>query len=182
MQPCCTVVARASLTRQSWWPSWVFTMDTQTEAPRHGKWWLDGKTGANKRYCQQCMCWIVTPGAVNSDKNMLLAKWVERDGEIFTVSPADKCVCLLSNPARVNGIKSEGMQAKQEGKALVSSQLRELHNGGCPTHSRLQGGPAKGAIQRSPCALQHPHGPGPWLGLGGTASDCLRLWAMQRST
>jgi hypothetical protein len=51
---------------------------------------------------------------------MLLAKWVERDEETVAVSPADKCVRLLSDPARVNGVKSEGMWAKQEGKALVS--------------------------------------------------------------
>ena len=57
------------------------TINTQTEAPGHGKWWLKGKTGADKRYCQQCMCCIVTPGGVDSNKNMLLAKWVERDGE-----------------------------------------------------------------------------------------------------
>ena len=94
-------------------------INTQTEAARHGKWWLNGKSGANKRYCQQCMCCIVTPGAADSDKDMLLAKWVERDGETIAVSPADECVHLLSDPARVNWIKSEGMRAKQEGKALV---------------------------------------------------------------
>jgi hypothetical protein len=36
-----------------------------------------------------------------------------------TVSLADKCVCLLSNPACMNGIKSKGMQAKCKGRALV---------------------------------------------------------------
>ncbi len=35
------------------------------------------------------------------------------------MSPADECVCLLSDPARVSGIKSEGMQSKREAKALV---------------------------------------------------------------
>ena len=36
-----------------------------------------------------------------------------------TVSPAAECVCMLSDAARINGIKSEGMRAKREGKALV---------------------------------------------------------------
>ena len=50
---------------------------------------------------------------------MLSTKWVEHDGETIAVSPADEGVCLLSGPARVNGIKSEGMWAKRKGKALV---------------------------------------------------------------
>ena len=33
-------------------------IDAQVEAPGHGKWWLDGKTGSDKRFCQQCMCSI----------------------------------------------------------------------------------------------------------------------------
>jgi hypothetical protein len=37
------------------------TIDAQVEAPGHGKSWLDGKTGSEKRYCQQCMCSIITP-------------------------------------------------------------------------------------------------------------------------
>ena len=50
-------------------------------------------------------------------------------GRIFSpVSPKqvpnvflpDGCVRLLSNPSRVNGIKSEGMQVKRDAKALVS--------------------------------------------------------------
>ena len=45
-------------------------------------------------------------------KQMLSAKWIERDSNTVAVSPANKCVCLLRNPARMNGIKSEGMQAK----------------------------------------------------------------------
>ncbi len=49
------------------------TIDNQTEALGHGKWWLDGKMGADKHYCQQCMCCIVTPGAADSNKNILLA-------------------------------------------------------------------------------------------------------------
>ena len=36
------------------------------------------------------------------------------------MSPADECVHLLSNPSRVNGVKSEGMRAKRDRKALVS--------------------------------------------------------------
>ncbi len=36
-------------------------IDAQVETPGHGKWWLDGKTGLDKRFCQQCMCSIVSP-------------------------------------------------------------------------------------------------------------------------
>jgi hypothetical protein len=50
---------------------------------------------------------------------MLSAKWIERDGITIAVSPADECICLLSNPACLNGIKSKGMQSKREGRALV---------------------------------------------------------------
>jgi hypothetical protein len=96
------------------------TIDAQAKALGHGKWWLDGKMGANERYRQQCMCCIVMPEAANSGKNMLSTKWVERDGETVAVSPADKCVCLLRNPARVNGIKSKSIRAKCKGKVLVS--------------------------------------------------------------
>ncbi len=35
------------------------------------------------------------------------------------VSPAAKCVWMLSDPSRINGIKSKGMRAKQEGTVLV---------------------------------------------------------------
>ena len=42
------------------------TIDAQVEAPRHGKWWLDGKTGRNKRFCQHCMCAILTLEEENS--------------------------------------------------------------------------------------------------------------------
>jgi hypothetical protein len=52
--------------------------------------------------------------------NMLSAKWVQRDGETIAVSPADECVSFLSHPSRVNGIKSKGMRAKHDIKALVS--------------------------------------------------------------
>jgi hypothetical protein len=50
---------------------------------------------------------------------MLSAKWIERDGITIAVSPADKCVCLLSNPARLNGIKSKGMWSKCNERALA---------------------------------------------------------------
>ena len=96
------------------------TIDAQVEAPGHGKWWLDGKTGSDKRYCQQCMCAINTPGEeTNNNKPMSSAKWIESDGDIVAVSPAEECVRMLNNPFRVNGIKSEGMRAKRKGKALV---------------------------------------------------------------
>ena len=93
---------------------------SQEEVPGHGKWWLDGKTGANKRYCQQCMCCIVMPMAVDSGKKILSAKWVQCNGVTVVVSPADKCIHLLSNPVRIRWIKSKGMQAKREGKVLIS--------------------------------------------------------------
>ncbi len=96
------------------------TIDAQVEAPGHGKWWLDGKTGSDKRYCQQCMCAINTPGEeTNNNKPMLSAKWIDSDGDVVAVSPAEECVRILNNQFRVNGIKSEGMHAKREGKALV---------------------------------------------------------------
>ncbi len=38
---------------------------------------------------------------------------------MIAVSPAEECVCLLSDPTRINGIKSEEMRASREGKALV---------------------------------------------------------------
>ena len=57
------------------------TIDAQVEAPDHGKWWLDGKTGSDKRFCQQCMCSIVTPEEDNSGKQkMLNVKWIDRGG------------------------------------------------------------------------------------------------------
>ena len=98
------------------------TIDVQVEAPGHRNWWLDRKTGNNKRYCQQCMCSIMTPMAdvTNGVRPMHLAKWIiNRDGASVAVSPAAECVRMLSDPARINRIKSEGMRAKCEGKALV---------------------------------------------------------------
>jgi hypothetical protein len=51
---------------------------------------------------------------------LLSAKWIERGGaDAIAVCPAAKCVHLLSDPARVSGIKGKGMWAKCEGKALV---------------------------------------------------------------
>jgi hypothetical protein len=50
---------------------------------------------------------------------MLSAKWTEHGGIIIAMSPADKCICLLSNPACLNGIKSKGMQSKRKKRALV---------------------------------------------------------------
>jgi hypothetical protein len=68
------------------------------------------------------MCSIVTPEAevTNGVRPMHSAKWiVGRDGASVKVSPAAECVRMLSDPARINGIKSEGMRAKREGQALV---------------------------------------------------------------
>ncbi len=50
---------------------------------------------------------------------MLSAKWIEHNSITIAMSPADKCVCLLSNPARLNGIKSKGMRSKHKGRASV---------------------------------------------------------------
>jgi hypothetical protein len=66
------------------------------------------------------MCCIMTPETANGRMQMLSAKWIEHDGNTIAVSPVDKCICLLSNPACLHGIKSKGMQAKRKGKALVS--------------------------------------------------------------
>jgi hypothetical protein len=87
-------------------------IDAQFEAPGHGKWWLDGKTGSNKRYCQQCMCSIITLEAADSGKHMQSAKWIDCGGLLVAGSPATECVCLLSNPTWITGIKSKKMQAK----------------------------------------------------------------------
>jgi hypothetical protein len=95
------------------------TIDAQVEAPGHGKWWLDSKMGSNKHYCQQCMCCILTPEMAQGGRQMLSAKWIECNGITIAVSPAGECVRLLSDPMRLNGIKSEGMRAKCEGRALV---------------------------------------------------------------
>jgi hypothetical protein len=94
------------------------TIDAQVKALGHGKWWLDSKTGSDKRYCQQCMC-ILTPEMAQGRRQMLSAKWIECDGINIAMNPADECVCLLSDPTCLNGIKSKGMQAKRKGRALV---------------------------------------------------------------
>ncbi len=95
------------------------TINAQVEAPGHGKWWLDGKMGSDKHYCQQCMCCILTPEMAQGGRQMLSAKWIEHNGINIAVSPADECVRLLSDPRRLNGIKSKGMRAKREGRVLV---------------------------------------------------------------
>ncbi len=95
------------------------TIDAQVVAPGHDKWWLDDKIGSDKHYCQQCMCRILTPEMAQGGRQMLSAKWIECNGINIAVSPANEWVRLLSDPTCLNGIKSEGMQAKHEGKALV---------------------------------------------------------------
>ncbi len=50
---------------------------------------------------------------------MMSAKWVDRNGVVVAVSPAAECVRMLSDPSRINGIKSKGMRTKREGTALV---------------------------------------------------------------
>jgi hypothetical protein len=88
------------------------TINAQVKVPERRKWWLDGKTGSGKCYCQQRMCCILMPETANGGRQMLSAKWIERNGIPVAVSPADKCVHLLSDPMCLNGIKSKGMQAK----------------------------------------------------------------------
>jgi hypothetical protein len=95
------------------------TINAQVEAPGHGKWWLDGKMGSDKRYCQQCLCCILMPEIAQGGRQMLSAKWIECNGITIAMSPADECVHLLSDPMRLNSIKSKGMRAKREGRALV---------------------------------------------------------------
>ena len=87
---------------------------------------LTGRRGVIK-VCQQCMCSIITPEAADSVKRMQSAKWIDRDGLLVAVSPAAECVRLLSDPTRLNGIKSEGMRAKREGKALVERNTYESY-------------------------------------------------------
>jgi hypothetical protein len=50
------------------------TIDAQVEVPGHGKWWLDGKTGSDKRHCQRAMCMIYSPEAANSGREIQAAK------------------------------------------------------------------------------------------------------------
>ena len=96
------------------------SIDAQVEAPGHGKTWLDGKTGSDKRYCKRKMCSIVTPEAQEGAKRMCAAKWMqEGGGEVKAVSPAAECVRLLRAPERVAGVKGEGMRAKRESEVLV---------------------------------------------------------------
>ncbi len=102
-------------------------INAQVKMPGHGKWLLDRKTGLDKKYCQQCMRSIITPEAEDSDKHMLSAKWIDHGRELVAVSPAAKCVCMLINPACINGIKSEGMRASCEGKALVEWNTYECY-------------------------------------------------------
>ena len=108
-------------------PELLVAIDAQVEASCFGKWWLDGKMGSDKRFCQQCMCSIITPEATDSVKCMQSAKWIDCDRLLVAVSPAAECDHLLSNPTFLNGIKSKGMQAKQEGKALVERNTYESY-------------------------------------------------------
>ncbi len=92
----------------------------QVEVPGHGKWWLNSKTGSDKCYCQQCMCCILTPETAHGGRQMLSAKWIERDGITVAMSPADEFIsCLLSNLTCLNSIKSKFMRSKRKGRALV---------------------------------------------------------------
>jgi hypothetical protein len=59
------------------------------------------------------------PEMANGRRQMLSAKWIGHDGITVTMSLADECICFLSNPTCLNGIKSKGMHAKHKGRALV---------------------------------------------------------------
>jgi hypothetical protein len=65
------------------------------------------------------MCCILTPEMAKVGRQMLSAKWIECNGINISVSPADECIHLLSDPTRLNGIKSKGMRAKRDGRELV---------------------------------------------------------------
>jgi hypothetical protein len=64
---------------------------------------------------------IVTHKEDNSGKQkMFNAKWIDPGGgDNIAVSPSAECSRLLSDPARVSGIKSKGMRSKRKAKALV---------------------------------------------------------------
>jgi hypothetical protein len=62
---------------------------------------------------------INTPEEPDGSKKMMSAKWVDWNGVAVAVRPAAKCVRMLSDPSRINVIKSKGMRTKQEGTALV---------------------------------------------------------------
>jgi hypothetical protein len=70
---------------------------------------------------------IITSEVEDSGKQMLNAKWIEHGGELVAVIPATECVQMLSNPSWINGIKSEGMRASCEGKALVEQKTYECY-------------------------------------------------------
>jgi hypothetical protein len=72
---CLTAVANPSTGRGYSAESGVI-IDAQVEVPGHSKGWLDGKTGSNKRYCQQCMCAINTPEVMECGKKIMSAKWL----------------------------------------------------------------------------------------------------------
>jgi hypothetical protein len=65
------------------------------------------------------MCCILMPEMAQGGRQMLSAKWIERNGINISVSPADECIHLLSDSTYLNGIKSKGMRAKRDGRALV---------------------------------------------------------------
>ena len=99
-------------------------INAQVEAPGHGKWWIDRKMGS-KSYCQQCMCSIITLEAADSGKHMLSTKWIDCSRVLVVVSPAAKCVCMLSNTTCINGIKIKGVRASCKGNGLMERNDHE---------------------------------------------------------
>ena len=84
---------------------------------------------------------------------------------------------MLSDAARINGIKSEGMRAKREGKALV-----ERNNYG--TYCMDDVAPIPDYMIKFPPGQfnglrVHYNIPRPRRGMGSSLSRCLWLWAMQ---
>eukprot|EP00966_Prymnesium_polylepis_P135657 3135899-Prymnesium_polylepis.1 len=82
-------------------------IDRQVEAPGHGKYWTDGKTGGDKNYCKRKMWLDVTPEAEEGPKRMCNAAKIENArGELEDASPAAECVRHLQAPEREAGVKS----------------------------------------------------------------------------
>ncbi len=73
------------------------------------------------------MCSNITPEVEDSGKQMLNAKWIDHYGELVAVSPTTECIWMLSNPSRINSIKSKGMRAHHEGKVLVEQNTYECY-------------------------------------------------------
>ena len=63
---------------------------------------LTGRRGVIKDFVSSA-CAALSPW-----RQLASAKWIDRGRLLVAVSPATECVRLLSDPTRLNGIKSEG--------------------------------------------------------------------------